>query len=159
MIRYITLILATALCPAPAPAKAQEAVPEYQLTEPADILPLRRGAAAPRDGLLIDASDFLQIRADYERLRYLLAHTVERDGELCGVRVQIEQARTEACGERVTLRDELWTARQAELNQALVAAETRAARAAERGLLESPALWAVVGAAIVGALWIAVSVN
>lgn len=141
-----------------APARAQEAA-TFQLTEPSDILPLRRGAVSPRDGLLIEAADLLQIRTDYERLRYLLTRTVERDGGLCDVRVQIEQARTASCGDRVTLRNELWAARQAELNQALVAAEGRAARAAERGLLESPALWAVVGAAIVGALWIAVSVR
>lgn len=151
--KHATLLLA--LLFAAQPVRAQEAP---QLVEP-EIVPLRRGATAPHDGLLIDASSLLQIRADYERLRYLLTHASERDAAICDVRVQIEQARTSACSERVTLRDELWSARQAELNAALVAAETRAVRAAERGILESPALWAVIGAAIVGALWIAVSVN
>jgi hypothetical protein len=145
----------------PVTAFAQEAPPtEYQLTEPTqEILPLRRGTAAPRDGLLIDASDLLQIRADYERLRYLLTRTTERDEEVCSVRVQIEQARTSACGERVSLRDELWNARQAELLQQIAAAREQAQRAAERGWWEAPALWAVIGAAIVGLVWVATSVR
>lgn len=153
MIRHIAA-LSVCLCTASVPAEAQDAS-EYQLTEPADILPLRRGAVAPRDGLLIDASDLLQIRADYERLRFLLTRTSERDNEVCGIRVQIEEARTAACGERVRLRDDLWTARQAELVSQVAAAQEQARRAAERGWWELPIVWAILGAVVVGAAWIA----
>lgn len=144
------------------PVAAQDAVAPnpYQLSEPSqEILPLRRGATAPRDGLLIDAADLLQIRADYERLRYLLHRTTERDEEVCSVRVQIEQARTAACGERVSLRDELWNQRQAELLRQVAAAEQRAQQAGQRQWFEEPALWALVGGAIVGALWIVTAVS
>lgn len=142
-------------------ARAQDVEPNpYQLAEPSqEILPLRRGAVAPRDGLLIDAADLLQIRADYERLRYLLQRTTERDSEVCDVRVQIEQSRTAACGERVTLRDELWGQRQAELIAQLAAAEQRARQAAHREWYEEPILWAVVGAVAVGVVWIGTAIQ
>lgn len=145
----------------PVTSFAQEAQPaEYQLTEPTqEILPLRRGTTAPRDGLLIDASDLLQIRADYERLRYLLTRTTERDAETCGVRVQIEQARTTACGERVTLRDELWTARQAELVALVNESRAQTQRAAERSFFEHPALWFAVGVVATALVWVAATVR
>jgi hypothetical protein len=133
---------------------------EFQLTEPTqEILPLRRGAMAPRDGLLIDAADLLQIRADYERLRYLLTRTAERDAELCDVRVAIERAHTAAAEERLTLRDGLWNARQAELVAQVARAQEQAQRAAERSFWEHPGLWAAIGGAIVGLVWVATAVR
>jgi hypothetical protein len=156
--KFLCILLSFLL---PVTAVAQEAPPaEYQLTEPTqEILPLRRGTAAPRDGLLIDAADLLAIRADYERLRYLLTRTTERDEEVCSVRVQIEQARTSACGERVTLRDELWTARQAELVAQIAAAQEQARRAAERAWHEHPALWLAIGIVVGGLVAIALAAS
>lgn len=139
--------------PAPPPAAPEE---EFRLPEPDDYVPLRRGAAAPHDGLLIEAADMLQIHQEYERMRYLLTRTAERDIELCDVRVEMERARLTACNERLMLRDDLWTARQAELTAQIVEARAEARRAAERGWYENVVLWFVVGVVATGAVWIAV---
>lgn len=149
---------------APMPASGQDATvtgtaDQFQLPEPSEVLPLRRGAVAPHDGLLIGATDLLQIRNEYERMRFLLTRTAERDAETCDVRVLMEHAHLVAAEERLTLRDDLWTARQQELMQQIAAAQERANRAAERGWWESPALFAVLGAALVGVIWIATVVR
>jgi len=145
----------------PTTVLAQEAPPaEYQLTEPTqEIVALRRGTPSPRDGLLIDAADMLQIRAEYERLRFLLARTTERDEATCAVRIEMERARTAACGERVSLRDELWTQRQTELVMQLREARQAAQRAGERSWFEHPALWFAVGVVATGLVWIAATVR
>jgi len=158
---YFVLYLLVCHLFTPASVAAQETPPAgYQLTEPAhQIVPVRGGHLAPRDGLLIDADDLLQIRAEYERMRYLLTRTTERDAEVCGVRVQIEQARTAACGERVSLRDELWTQRQTELVMQLREARQAAQQAGERSFWEHPALWFAVGVVATGLVWIAATVR
>lgn len=145
----------------PTPVLAQEAPPaEYQLTEPTqEIVALRRGTPAPRDGLLVDAADMLQIRAEYERLRFLLTRTTERDEATCAVRIEMERARTAACGERVSLRDELWTQRQTELVMQVRRAQEEAQRAGERQFWEHPALWFAVGVVATGLVWIAATVR
>lgn len=147
----------------PSLAFAQETTPstteEFRLPEPGEILPLRRGTAAPRDGLLIDAEDLLRIQQEYERMRFLLTRTSERDAEVCDVRVEMERARLTACEERLRLRDELWEARQIELSDAVAAARSEARRAAERQWYESPVLWFVVGAVATSIVWIAASVE
>lgn len=139
--------------PVPPPAVPVE---EFRLPEPGEILPLRRGTSAPRDGLLIDAEDMLRIQQEYDRMRYLLTRTAERDAETCDVRVAMEHARLTACEERLRLRDELWTARQTELADQVVEARAEARRAAERAWFEQPALWFFVGVVATGAVWIAV---
>lgn len=149
-------VLLVALVPSSASGQDTE---DFQLPEPHDVLPLHRGTPAPRDGLLIDAADLLNIQQTYERMRYLLTRTAQRDTELCDVRVQIEHAHVVAAEERLTLRDDLWGARQTELAQQVAAAETRAQHAAERQWWESPAVWLVAGGAIVGAIWIATAVH
>jgi hypothetical protein len=163
--RTICLLLSLLL---PVTALAQEVVPpppaapvveEFALPEPGDLVPLRRGAAAPRDGLLIDAEDMLRISQEYDRMRYLLTRTAERDAETCGVRVEMERARIGACEERLRLRDELWTARQAELAALVAEAREQARHAAERGWYENPVLWFVVGVAATGLVWIATAVR
>jgi hypothetical protein len=160
----MTRILFLLVLLAPSTALAQEtAVPtesdEFRLPEPGEILPLRRGTAAPRDGLLIDQEDLLQIQMEYERMRYLLTRTAERDAEVCDVRVEMERARLTACEERLRLRDELWTAREDELNDTIVEERATARRAAERQWWESPVLWFVVGAVATSVVWIAASVE
>ena len=149
----------------PVTAFAQEApvapppVEEFALPEPGDLVPLRRGTAAPRDGLLIDAVDMLRISQEYDRMRYLLTRTAERDAETCGVRVEMERARIGACEERLRLRDELWTARQAELVALVTEAREQARQAAERGWYENPVIYFIVGAVVVGLVWIATAVR
>lgn len=138
---------------APPPAE------EFALPEPGDLVPLRRGTAAPRDGLLIDAGDMLRISQEYDRMRYLLTRTAERDAETCGVRVEMERARIGACEERLRLRDELWTARQTELVALVTEAREQARRAAERGWYENPVIYFIVGAVVVGLVWIATAVR
>jgi hypothetical protein len=151
-----------------APARAQEEVhappsalpeDEFRLPEPGEILPLRRGTAAPRDGLLIDAEDMLQIQQEYERMRFMLERVSERDRETCDVRVEMEHARLSACEERLRLRDELWDARQNELNDTIVEARAEARRAAERAWFESPVLWFIVGVVATSIVWIAATVG
>lgn len=142
--------------PAPPPATPEE---EFRLPEPGEVLPLRRGAAAPRDGLLIDAEDMLRISQEYDRMRYLLTRTAERDAETCDVRVEMERARLSACEERLRLRDELWADRQDELALQIEAARTEARRAAERQFWESPVLWFVVGVTATSVVWIAATVR
>jgi hypothetical protein len=132
---------------------------EFQLPEPSEILPLRRGTAAPHDGLLIDAGDMLRIQQEYDRMRYLLTRTSERDAERCEVQVAMEHAHVSACEERVVLRDTLWTARQAELVAQVMEARAQAQRAAERAWYESPVIWFIVGVVATAAVWIAVSVR
>jgi len=161
--KYLYAAALAALVLSPAVVSGQEAPgtpDQFQLPTPAsDILPLHRGTAAPRDGLLIDAADLLQIQQSYERMRYLLTRTAERDTELCDVRVQIEHAHTLAAEERLTLRDDLWGARQVELVAQVQATQEQVRRAAERGWYEQPILFVVIGAAIVGAIWIATAVR
>jgi hypothetical protein len=144
------------------PAVAQDtAAPDAQLQLPAtgDILPLRRGQAAPQDGLLIDAHDLLDIQQSYERMRFLLGLTHDRDVQLGDVRVQMEQARTRAAEERLTLHDTLWADRQAELVASLQAAQQQAQHAAERQWFESPILWAAIGAVLATVVYISVTVR
>ncbi len=57
---------------------------------------------------------------------FQLERTAERDRETCDVRVEMERARLTACEERLRLRDELWTARQDELNDAISEARAEA---------------------------------
>lgn len=141
------------------PPSPPSSATQFQLPDPGDILPLHRGAPAPRDGLLIGAGDLLQIQQSYEHMRFLLGLTQERDAQVCDVRVQIEHAHTVAAEERLTLRDELWTARQAELVAQVMAAQQQAQRAGQRGIEESPALWAAIGAVVATAVFVAVSVH
>lgn len=153
------ILPATALAqemPAPLPAAPAE---EFRLPEPGEVLPLRRGATAPRDGLLIDAEDMLRISQEYDRMRYLLTRTSERDRETCDVRVEMERARTSACEERLRLRDELWTARQTELAAMVTEARAAAAHATERQWFENPVLWFCVGVVATGVVWIAATVR
>lgn len=157
---FLSFILpATALAqevPAPPPVAPAE---EFRLPEPGEVLPLRRGATAPRDGLLIDAEDMLRISQEYDRMRYLLTRTAERDAETCEVRVEMEHARTSACEDRLRLRDELWTARQAELAALVTEARAQAQHAAERQWFENPVLWFCVGVVATGVVWIAATVR
>lgn len=157
---FLSFILpATALAqevPSPPLAATSE---EFRLPEPGEVLPLRRGATAPRDGLLIDAEDMLRISQEYDRMRYLLTRTSERDRETCDVRVEMERARTGACEERLRLRDELWTARQNELAALVTEARSQAQHAAERQWFENPVLWFVVGVAATAIVWIAATVR
>ncbi len=139
-----------------APSQARGA--SFQLPEP-DVLPLRRGAAAPRDGLLIDAANLLQIQQEYDRMRFVLDLTSERDREVCDVRVEMEHLRLLATEERLTLRDGLWGAREQELLRQLREAQEQARHAAERGWWESEALWFAVGVVATGAVWAAVTVR
>jgi hypothetical protein len=159
MTRVVCLFLSLLL---PLTAMAQDVPPpaaEFRLPEPGEVVPLRRGALAPRDGLLIDAGDLLQIQQEYERMRFLLERTAERDRETCDVRVEMERARTSACEERLRLRDELWTARQAELAALVTEARAAAAHAAERAWYENPVLWFCVGVVATGIVWIAATVR
>lgn len=161
MSRLFCLFLCFAV---PSAAAAQEtpsahAPEEFRLPEPGDILPLRRGTPAPRDGLLVDADDMLQIQMEYDRLRFALSRTSERDREVCDVRVEMEHARLLAAEERLHLRDDLWNGRQAELVASLDAARQQAAEAAEREWYESPAMWFAVGVLVTGAIWAAVTVR
>jgi len=153
------LLPVTALAQEVPPPPAAAPVEEFRLPEPGEILPLRRGTAAPRDGLLIDAEDMLRISQEYDRMRYLLTRTAERDAETCEVRVEMERARIGACEERLRLRDELWTARQAELAALVAEAREQARHAAERGWYENPVLWFVVGVAVTAIVWVAASVR
>ena len=141
------------------PATTTPSADQFQLPEPGDILPLRRGTPAPQDGLLIAASDLLGIQQSYERMRFLLGLTTQRDAEVCDVRVQVEHARTSAAEERLALHDELWTARQAELVAAVAAAQAQAQHAGERGFFDQPAVWFAIGILVSTIAFIAVSVR
>ena len=157
--RWVAFAMALLLTSTASAQEAPTAPEEFTLPEPDEILPLRRGATAPRDGVLIDAAELLSISQEYDRMRYLLTRTSERDRETCDVRVAMEHARTLAGEERLSLRDELWTARQAELLALVAEAREATARASERGWWEAPILWAVIGAVAVAAVWIAVEVD
>lgn len=151
----------------PAVASGQDSTPtppaaapdQFQLPDPGDILPLRRGQASPQDGLLIGAADLLNIQQSYERMRFLLGLTQERDAQVCDVRVQIEHAHTLAAEDRLTLRDTLWTDRQAELVAQVQAAQAQAQHAGERQWFESPPLWAAIGAIVATVVFVGVSVR
>jgi hypothetical protein len=158
--RFLCFVLCLAFpCAALAQETAAPVAEEFRLPDPGEILPLRRGTPAPRDGLLIGADEMLQIQMEYDRMRYLLGRTSERDRELCDVRIEMERARLLAAEERLRLRDELWGGRQAELAAAIEEARRQAAEAGQRGWYESPALWFTVGAIVVGAIWIAATVR
>jgi hypothetical protein len=152
-------MLLPARAAAQAPSVDGSSAEEFRLPDPGEILPLRRGAAAPRDGLLIDADDLLQIQQEYDRMRYLLGRTSERDREVCDVRVEMEHARLSAAEDRLRLRDDLWGTREADLLRQLREAQEQARQAAQRGWWESEALWFAVGVVATGAVWIGVSVR
>jgi hypothetical protein len=161
-VKQVLCVLLVLLLPSRAVAQEPIVAPpaeEFRLPEPSEILPLRRGAAAPRDGLLIDAGDMLQIQQEYDRMRYLLSRTSERDRELCDVRVEMERARLSAAEERLRLRDDLWGSREGDLLRQLRESQAQARRAAERGWWESEALWFAVGVVATGAVWAGVTVR
>lgn len=163
----IALLPLRALAQDTAPSATTAALPtapsaQFQLPDVGDFLPLHRGAPAPRDGLLVDQAVMLSIVQGYDRLQHLLDATATRDGELCDVRVAIEHAHVTAAEERLTLRDGLWEARQAELVQQITATQQQvlqAQHAAERQFWESPILWAVVGALVATAIFLAATVR
>lgn len=101
----------------------------------------------------------LQIQMEYDRMRFMLGRTAERDRELCDVRVEIEHARLSAAEERLRLRDDLWGSREEDLVRQLREAQEQARQAAQRGWWESEALWFAVGVVATGAVWIGVSVR
>lgn len=151
-----------------APALAQEEVPappsaptddEFELPEPTELTPIRRGGTSPRDGLIIDAGEMLDIQMAYDRMRFMLDRIAERDRETCDVRVEMEHARLTACEERLHLRDDLWEAREDELNDTIVEARAEARRAAERAWFESPVLWFCIGVVATSVVWIAATVD
>lgn len=161
---YPTRVLAqppasTTPAPSATAAPAPSDPSQFQLPDTGDILPLRRGQAAPQDGLLVDAHDLLSIQQEYERMRFMLGLTHDRDVQLCDIRVQEEQARTHAAEERLTLHDTLWTDRQQELVAAVQAAQQQAQRAAQREWFESPPLWAAIGVVLATVVFVAVSVR
>jgi hypothetical protein len=162
MLRVLAIILSVAVATLPARVVAQPpAAPadQFQLPEPGDILPLRRGQSAPQDGLLIDAHDLLSIQQEYERMRFQLGLVERRDTEVCDVRVQVEHARTAAAEERLSLHDELWTARQTELLATIEQARQQARHAAERGFFDEPAVWFAIGIIVASVAFVAVSVR
>lgn len=165
--KWFVAVTIVALVLMPAIASGQDATPtpsataseQFQLPDPGDILPLHRGQASPQDGLLIGAADLLNIQQSYERMRFLLGLTQERDAQVCDVRIQIEHAHTLAAEERLTLRDTLWTDRQAELVAQVQAAQAQAQHAGERQWFESPVMWLVVGALVATVAFVAVTVR
>jgi len=173
MTRLLATVLAFSIALLPARANAQDTAPPaapptaapsaaFQLPDVGDFLPLHRGTAAPRDGLLVDQAEMLSIVQGYDRLQHLLDATVTRDGESCDVRVAIEHAHTVASEERVSLRDALWTDRQAELVAQIQAVQVQlvqAQHAAERQWWELPVLWFFVGVAVAAAVVVAVIVR
>lgn len=147
----------TAATTTSAPPSAQ-----FQLPDVGDFLPLHRGTAAPRDGLLVDQAEMLSIVQGYDRLQHLLDATVARDSETCDVRVAIEHAHVTAAEERLTLRDDLWGARQQELVAQIQATQQQvmqAQHAAERQWWESPIMWGLIGALVASVVFIAVEVR
>lgn len=149
MLRTLPAIAVTVFtaCAGASGALAQDTAPDSGAHEALDlpeVLSLRRGQVAPRDGLLIDAQDLIAISLDVERLQFLLRRTEERDRQTCEVRVQQEMARARAADERTTLHDGLWEGRQREL----VTAVEQARRAAERQWYEQPVLWLGLGALV-----------
>lgn len=160
--RLLVIILSVAIAAQPLGALAQDAqasADQFQLPEPGDILPLRRGQASPQDGLLIDAHDMLQIQQEYERMRFLLGLTQQRDTEVCDVRVQIEHAHTTAAEERLALHTTLWEGRQQELVASVQQAQQQAQHAAERSFFDQPAVWFAIGILVATVAFIAVSVR
>lgn len=138
----------------PSPAAAQDTpapitVPDVQLPVTSEILALDAGERAPHAGMLILDDDLEEWHRTIERLAYRLGATVAMDAQTLSLRLDQEHARTTACEERVSLRDELWRARATELGAALA---TSQAHASDRGFWESPFLWTVVGVVLGGAV-------
>jgi len=166
--RYVTVavlfwLVAPVICaqapaapPSAASAVAAVSTDQFQLPVPGDILPLHRGQPAPQDGLLVAEDDMLHIRQEYDRMRFLLGLMTQHDSEVCDVRVQTEQARTQAATDRLTLTNQLWTARQQELLASIQAAQHQAQQAAQREWYESPALWAAIGVVLATVVYAAV---
>lgn len=161
MTRKICVLVCVALVHIPSTVRAQDVVPsdEFQLPDLGDVLPLHRGQSAPNDGLLVSQADMIALTQAYDRVAFRLDQTVLRDRESCDVRVSVEHGHVLAVEERLTLRDDLWGARERELMQQVATAQERANRAAERAWWEAPVLWAIVGGAVVGIVWIAASVR
>lgn len=146
-----------AVLAAPATAIGQDvpAPPEVELPEMGEVLPLRRGQPAPHDGMLVLQQDFAQIQTDYDRMRWLLTRTQERDREQCESRVTEQTLHTTACEERLSLRDGLWTERQREWAERVAQEQRRA----ERQWHESPVLWFAIGAVATTVVFVAATVR
>lgn len=141
--RMLLLVASMALA-CPSLAMAQDEAGVTSDLEGEEVVPLRRGRAAPRDGLLIDPTLLLRLHFDIDRLEHRLQADLARAEERCGVRVEMEEARTTAATERAELRDSLWRNRERDLVNQVAAAQEDA----KRGWHENPALWAGVGAVV-----------
>jgi len=166
--RIVATVLSFAIAMLPLRAYVQDLPPAppttppsaaFQLPDMGDFLPLHRGQPAQRDGLLVDQDVMLQITQSYDRLQHLLDATVQRDAETCSVQVAIEHAHTVASDERVSLRDGLWEAHQAELLASLAQAQQQAQHAGERQWYESDAMWFAIGVLVATVAFVAVSVR
>lgn len=119
-----------------------------------DFRGVRRGQAAPDDGILMAPETILRIQIDYDALALRLTRERERAEDRCQVQLDMQRARTRAESERVTLRDGLWAAREGEL----IEAARRAREEAVRQWYENPGLWTGVGALVASLVAILVQI-
>lgn len=127
----------------PEPPQVQLVPPRPHLVPPEA---LRRGQAAPRDGLFVEPPTYLGLTRHVDDLEFLLARTVRMETDRCEARIERVQVRLQAANETLELHDSLWESRQAELATSL--AEAR--RSAERGWWENDVLWLTIGVAAGG---------
>lgn len=159
LLSFLLVVMPASVAAQPPTTTAAPEAAQFQLPDPGDLVPVRQGQVATATGLIIAAPDMLNIQQEYERMRFMLGLTHDRDTQLCDIRVQAEQARTSAAEERVTLHDTLWTQRQQELVAAIAAAQAQAQHAAERQWFESPPLWAAIGVVLATIVYVAISVR
>jgi hypothetical protein len=120
-------------------------VPSVQLVPPEG---LRRGQAAPRDGLFVEVATYLAMVREIEGLEARIGELLQRERARCDALLGVEHARLAAAEDRLTLRDGLWRERQGELIQR-VAEEHEAG---QRDWYEEPLLWFAMGGALVGVI-------
>jgi hypothetical protein len=109
---------------------------------------LAQNRPAPFDGFLVRGPDLAQWRQRIELLEHQLTLDVTTEQRIAAVRIELEQARTEAVTARLTLRERLWTEQATTLTRDLAAAR----KDAVRSWYESSTLWFAFGVLVTAAL-------
>jgi hypothetical protein len=120
----------------------------------ADPLPLDAGERAPHAGMLVLDDDLEALQSRLHLCLFDLHASDDLHHQVCDSLVAIEHARTTACADSAELHDRMWSERATQWAAQLAAAQ----RSAAREWWESPALWALVGGAVVAAISVALAV-
>lgn len=151
----IFLLCAAALLQCGAAHAQDLPVPDVALPEVGETIALETNQRAPWAGMLVRDEDLFGLQARAFALTLELRNAEARIAEAIAGRDRVAAEAGAACTERVEVHTALWRERRDELARALE--EARASAAAGPDWYEHPALWFVIGGAVVGALVVGIA--